>query len=353
MKKCLIWMDDTDKILLNQKVPETIGGTNVQMAFWLKTLAQNNWKSYSFTNDFRNRKVINKVNFLFIPLIRKVMFIIYYLKFIHLIFLKPDLVITRSIPQSGFLLLKLKKILRFKIIHMIASDIDIDLNTDRLSQLENYLIQVDTLIAQNTIQKECVLKKLHKETIIIPNIWDKSPFVEVQKSEIISDLIWIANLRKIKRPEWFLELARLNPKLTFTMVGDSNEKYSYLNAKKLADKLKNVNFMGYQSLHNVDSLLQNSKILVCTSEFEGFPNTFLHAWNHNIPIISTIDPSNLIQNNNLGYFAKSINEINSKIKLLIESNENYKEKVSCINSYFTNAHSPKINYEKMMSFYYA
>ena len=39
-----------------------------------------------------------------------------------------------------------------------------------------------------------------------------------------------------------------------------------------------------------------SKILINTSSFEGFPNTFVQAWANGVPVISLkVDPDNIIK----------------------------------------------------------
>ena len=54
-------------------------------------------------------------------------------------------------------------------------------------------------------------------------------------------------------------------------------------------------------------------MLINTSEHEGFPNTFLQAWSRGIPVMSFLDPDNLIQEHNLGIVCKNIEEMKNQL----------------------------------------
>lgn len=38
-------------------------------------------------------------------------------------------------------------------------------------------------------------------------------------------------------------------------------------------------------------LYRGAALLCCTSSLEGFPNTFLEAWSHGLPVVTTSTPT--------------------------------------------------------------
>jgi glycosyltransferase involved in cell wall biosynthesis len=64
-------------------------------------------------------------------------------------------------------------------------------------------------------------------------------------------------------------------------------------------------------------LFDQTKIFINTSEFEGFPNTYLQSWARGIPVVATYDPDNLIKKLGLGIAVSSPSEMaNAVLRLL-------------------------------------
>ncbi len=76
-----------------------------------------------------------------------------------------------------------------------------------------------------------------------------------------------------------------------------------------ASDLSNVEFLGFQTLSRVEKRLDQAKLLVNTSEHEGFPNTFPQAWSRGIPVLSFVDPDNLIKQERLGWAVESLDQM--------------------------------------------
>ena len=115
-------------------------------------------------------------------------------------------------------------------------------------------------------------------------------------------------------------------------------------------ELDNVSFYGPLGVDQTNALVAQSRILACTSEFEGFPNTFLQAWAYTLPVVSTVDPSNVIERNNLGKVVKDKEEFCKTVKCLSENVEDYCDICKSINGYFLSNHSPDINFSKLMAY---
>ena len=126
------------------------------------------------------------------------------------------------------------------------------------------------------------------------------PACAVRERDI--DVLWVANIRRLKRPNRMLALAAQLPEATIHMVGGPlpGEEALYEEVRREASLRLNLVFHGRRSYHDVNALYARARLLVNTSEVEGFPNTYLQAWIHGVPVISYLDPDGVIGRNGLG-----------------------------------------------------
>jgi glycosyltransferase involved in cell wall biosynthesis len=158
------------------------------------------------------------------------------------------------------------------------------------------------LIAQSNEQLERAKRDFIKRVSVVPNI-TLLPAV-MSDHGIESDFVfWCGNDHQNKRPEVFIELARLLPSRKFVMAmnGDmSSERYQAI--KEAAHHISNVKFLGSVPASDIDQWFAGAVIYVNTSIREGFPNTFLQSWQQGHPIVSiNIDPNRNIEEEKLGY----------------------------------------------------
>jgi glycosyltransferase involved in cell wall biosynthesis len=345
-KTVIFWINDTDKILKGEKPQYGIGGANVQLAFWAHTFATKGFNSFALTRTFSdNNKSYHQVKYIWHPVIRNIGFIINYFTAFFIILIKnPSLVISRAkLPELKYIQF-LSKIFRFKLAHMLASDDDVlpDENGNK-TIFQKALQTVDYVIAQNIIQKELYNQHFRKTDIpIIPNIWE-SKFGYMFLNEKKFDFIWVANFVNNKRPLWFIELAKAFPQYKFVMIGSAYDVSLYAESEKLAEQLPNLLLLGYKTLFEVNSYVNQSRILVCTSIIEGFPNTFLQALSVNVPLLSTVDPSGIIVNFQIGEFCENLETMKLKAALML--NDNYTKYTAHISEYFQRTHAPETNYQ--------
>lgn len=347
-KRIIFWISDTDKILKGEKPNHGIGGANVQLAFWAHTFAIQGYKSYALTRSFsESGNTFNQVNFIWHPVIRYLGFIInYFTAFVILVFIRPGLVVSRAkVPELPYLR-KLSDLFGFKLVHMLASDDDVLPNENgKKTKFQLALNTVDYVIAQNTVQRDLYQKYFRNNPIpIIPNIWES----KIGNSQVISkmyDFIWVANFVKNKRPLWLIEMAALMPEYSFVMIGSAFDVNLYKDCEDRAAVLKNIRILGYQSLFEVNQFVKQSRALICTSLIEGFPNTFLQALSVNVPLISTVDPSGIINEHRLGFFGSNVNELVDGAKSLLGDEDEYARITLNISTYFKQKHSPENNFQ--------
>ena len=79
--------------------------------------------------------------------------------------------------------------------------------------------------------------------------------------------------------------------------------------------------------------------MCCTSDFEGFPNTFLEAWSYGVPIVTTFDPDNLIAEKGLGRVGRNVCELADGIRELLDSPEQWRKASLSARAYYTMHHA--------------
>jgi glycosyltransferase involved in cell wall biosynthesis len=67
----------------------------------------------------------------------------------------------------------------------------------------------------------------------------------------------------------------------------------------------NLTFHGPLSHLDATDLYGRAKLLVNTSDVEGFPNSYLQAWIRGVPVITLIDPDRVIEREGLGLTVRS------------------------------------------------
>ena len=116
------------------------------------------------------------------------------------------------------------------------------------------------------------------------------------------DVLWVGNIRRVKRPERLLALAAALPEATIHMVGGpvADEAALYERIRREAALHPNLIFHGHRSYWDANSLYGRARLLVNTSDLEGFPNAFLQSWIRGVPVVSFTDPDGLIRRHGLG-----------------------------------------------------
>ena len=134
--------------------------------------------------------------------------------------------------------------------------------------------------------------------------------------------MWCANLGEHKRPEAFIELAKnmQNSTYKFVMIGGhANQNY----VKDLFKNApKNLHYKGKQTFEKSLAFFDNSSVFVNTSysEGEGFSNSIIQAWFRGIPcFVLGADPNDIISKNNLGFNCRTLQEMQSKIEMILEN----------------------------------
>lgn len=315
-KKILIWFRGIDDFLsCNPNVK--VAGMYVQMTCWAQILLKNGYEVLSLSS--RENHSFKGIRFIRWRVIR-LLEVVHEFLGIPFILIRhsPDYVIQNGADRILKSLSIWCRIFGVKLVFVSASDMDFSdeygfikgrqYNT-RLywNSLRNGRMK---FVVQNSEQQQALKYKFGRDSIIVPNVWTKIEFYTKSVVKMPSfDVVWVANIKHLKRPEWLIEIARHLPDYSFAFAGGNGETKEYFDSiASMAANEPNVRFFGSLSFDAASELIGKSKLLLCTSEFEGLPNTFLQAWEAGVPIISTVDPSGVISKNALGSSFKTVQE---------------------------------------------
>jgi glycosyltransferase involved in cell wall biosynthesis len=209
-----------------------------------------------------------------------------------------------------------------KTVFRVASDSDCDphallVPTWRDRQLyRRSLRAINIVLAQTQRQRDLLLRNFNRESRIVAPIAEAAAQrLAFHKRSI--DVLWVGNFRPLKRAEVLLTLAARLPGVKFHMAGGPAMDPDYFESMKTkAAVLPNVQFHGAVPYHEIGELFDCARVFVNTSEIEGFPNTFLQAWGRGTPVVTFLDPGEIIKHEGLGRAVANIDEMYAAVAAL-------------------------------------
>ena len=196
-------------------------------------------------------------------------------------------------------------------VYSVASDMDVDpalpdLPARRERILYRYgLKAADRIVLQTEMQRQRLREHFSLEGTVLPMPCpgpDAASFRAPQPPAAGAvRVLWAGRIAPVKRFELLLEVARACPQIGFDVAGMLDASDAYL-APLLAEAraLPNLVLHGAVPRERMAGMYARAALLLCTSRYEGFPNTFIEAWSLGIPVVSTIDPDGLIERHQLG-----------------------------------------------------
>ena len=197
------------------------------------------------------------------------------------------------------------------------------------------------VIVQTNTQKEMMRQSFSVDAVIIPMPCQRATqaFERVRMKPASTRVLWVARVCPNKRPDLLVEVARMSPEFHFDLVGPHSPDTSTFEVVRAATALPNVTVHGRLSRETVAKRYGSAACLISTSDFEGFPNTFLEAWSHALPIVSRFDPDGLIASKQLGLIGSDAASLAQALKRLLGSEELYKKCSENALRYFLENHA--------------
>lgn len=238
-------------------------------------------------------------------------------------------------------------------IYSVASDPDCDPDLPKLSKLRERILyrygikKASRIIVQTENQQSMLRKGFNLNSTVLPMPCPGPAEAEYSKPSHAAGnkfrVLWVGRISKVKRLEVLLEVAQKVPDVQFDIVGAQNENDSYSkDILSRAGQIPNVMLIGRVSRDEMPGVYKKASVLCCTSLYEGFPNTFIEAWSYGVPVVSTVDPDNLLSGRRLGLAATEPNEIAAGIKTLSNSPELWFDMSSNARQYYLANHTVNV-----------
>jgi glycosyltransferase involved in cell wall biosynthesis len=136
-------------------------------------------------------------------------------------------------------------------------------------------------------------------------------------------VLWVSNIKEVKRPKLFLDLAEqlsYRDDIEFWMVGRPGGHRSIRSTMCAIHSSTRIRYFGELSLEKVNELMEQADVFVNTSSFEGFPNTFIQAWGRGAVVTSlVVDVDGGMDARGIGYCTGSLARMAEVIARLADS----------------------------------
>ncbi len=227
-----------------------------------------------------------------------------------------------------------------------AGNPDFEKRTARVGSVHHRLIyeygvrHVDCVMAQNEEQRILCARNFGRESVLVRNCY---PDPGASSGSFGGPILWVSNIRTLKRPALVFELARALPHRRFRMIGGATaqEKALFAQVERQAGEFDNVEFLGFVPYSEIDSHFDGACAFINTSESEGFPNTFLQAWARGIPSVSFIDSGARLEGEPVGGLVGDVRGMAEAVEHLASNRELWLARGQLARRYYERFHKPE------------
>lgn len=209
---------------------------------------------------------------------------------------EAELFYVRGAPKLATAVSLFTNILGKKFAFGVANDTD--LNPEYLQNRYNPVVRraysravhsADAIIIQTEYQQTQLQTHFSRSGTQISNgypIPDGNELIPHSERETV---LWVGSSDPSqKKPLRFLELAKSLPDISFKMISKPKTDDSSFHGelKSRAEQISNLDFVGEVPPNEIHDYYRAAALFVNTSDYEGFPNTFLEAWRYETPVLS-------------------------------------------------------------------
>ena len=175
------------------------------------------------------------------------------------------------------------------------------------------------IFAQNCEHQKMLHETIGVDSVVIPN-GHRLPAVGHLERE---GILWVGRSADFKQPDKFIDLAGKFPAEKFIMVcsqaaGDKN----YDRLCRHVENISNIEFHQRVRFDEIDGFFQRARVLVNTSDAEGFANTFIQACKCATAILSlNVNPDGFLDKYSCGICCDGNTErLAESLRFMLEKN---------------------------------
>jgi glycosyltransferase involved in cell wall biosynthesis len=214
-----------------------------------------------------------------------------------------------------------------KFVFSVANDPEVEPELPGMKRRERVLYRyglrvADRVVVQTRSQQARLRAGFGCDSVVIPMPCPGPPDGQYRPPpppDGLRRVLWVGRICQQKRPDRLLELARVCPDLQFDLVGPPARDAYSRDVLQQADSVRNVTVRGAIPRKQMLDIYRGAACLCCTSDIEGFPNTFLEAWSLGLPVVSTFDPDDLIASRALGAAARDLPGLAAALRTLLNT----------------------------------
>lgn len=158
------------------------------------------------------------------------------------------------------------------------------------------------VIAQSEYQQRRLREAYGIESVVMRSA---HPIPETVPSER-AGVLWVGRCEPVKNPALAIDLAASLPDIPFAMVcPKANSEAMFGDIRRRAAGCPNLEFIPGLPFEQTDALFGTRRLFLCTSEKEGFPNTYVQALKWGTPVVSlNVNPDGLLNRFDCGACAE-------------------------------------------------
>ncbi len=236
-----------------------------------------------------------------------------------------------------------------RFIYSVASDANCVPDLPHLPKHERPfyrfgLRQADCVVAQTVHQQELLRENFDRDSTVIPNCGpdEIAPATLTKRTDPPKRLLWVGRWIRVKRLEMLLDVAERCGDVQIDIVGSPSDapaaEYTH-DLQERISTLPNVNHVGHVPHSEIGKFYDRAAALICTSAVEGFPNTFIEAWQRGLPVISTFDPDGVLTSARLGLVTQGAEGLVRAISHMFELPQIWRQMSARARQYFIANHS--------------
>jgi len=118
------------------------------------------------------------------------------------------------------------------------------------------------------------------------------------------DFLWVSRCQPVKQPHHFVDLARALPERSFVMVCPPENRALWDEVAAAARGVGNLKLIESVPYHEIQNWYDRARVFVNTSQWEGWPNSFIQAGLGHASLLSLrVDPDGIFRRFGLGVCA--------------------------------------------------